>query len=132
MECDDSSGGNTVLDLSFQSCHPFVCTIERSETLSIAEAKELLRLCKVGRLFEVQNWISFGNSLSVPAELRTSLLRVALDSGFYSLLELLVRNEHSQELKDQGLRYALSHKRLDRVELLVSHGAALTHSAVLL
>jgi hypothetical protein len=97
-----------------------------SETLSTTEAKELLRLCKLGRLFEVQKWITSGNSLSVPAELKTTPLRVALDTGFYSLVELLVSNEPSQELKDKALRHALSHKRLDLIELLVSHGAAIS------
>jgi hypothetical protein len=94
-----------------------------SKTLSTAEAKQLLRLCKLGRLFEVQNWISSGNSLSVPAELRTTPLRVALDTGFHSLVELLVRNEPSQDLKNRALQHALTHKRLDLIELLFSHGA---------
>jgi ankyrin repeat protein len=97
-----------------------------SETLSTTEAKHLLRLCKLGRLFEVQNWISSGNSISVPAELKTSPLRVALDSGFYSLVELLVRNEPSQDPKNRALRHALTNKRLDLIELLVSHGAEIS------
>ena len=80
-----------------------------SETLSTTEAKQLFRLCKLGRLFEVQNWISSGNSLSVPAELRTTPLAVALDTGFHSLVELLVRNEPSQDLKNRALQHALAH-----------------------
>jgi hypothetical protein len=97
-----------------------------SNTLSTAEAKHLLRLCKLGRLFEVQSWINSGNSLSVPAELKTTPLRVALDTGFYSLVELLVCNEPSQELKNRALQHALTHKRLDLIELLVSHGAEIS------
>jgi hypothetical protein len=50
-------------------------------------------------------------------------LEVALDTGFHSLVELLVRNEPSQELKNRALQHALSHKRLDLIDLLVSHGA---------
>jgi ankyrin repeat protein len=97
-----------------------------SATLSTTEAKHLLRLCKSGRLFEVQSWIASGNSLSVPADLRTTPLKVALDTGFHSLVELLVRNEPSQDLKNQALRHAISHKRLAFIELLVSHGAEIS------
>ena len=93
-----------------------------SGTLSTIEAKHLLRLCKVGKLFEVQNWIASGNSLCVPAELKTTPLKVALDTGFHSLVELLVRNEESQDVKNRALQQAVSLKGLDLIELLVSHG----------
>jgi hypothetical protein len=56
----------------------------------------------------------------VSADVRT---KVALDTRFHSLVELLVRNEPSQEVKNRCLRYALSLKRLDFVELLVANGA---------
>ncbi len=91
--------------------------------LSTTEAKDLLRLCKHGRLFDVQNWIASGKSLCVPSDLRTTPLKIALDTGFHSLVELLVRNEPNQELKNRELRHAVSQHRLDFVELLVSHGA---------
>jgi Mor family transcriptional regulator len=94
-----------------------------SETLSLTDAKHLLRLCKLGKLFEVQDWIASGNSLCVPADLRTTPLDVALDTGFHSLVELLVRNEASQDLKNQALRHSVSLKRRDFIELLVSSGA---------
>lgn len=94
--------------------------------LSTIEAKHLLRLCKIGRLFEVQEWIASGNSLRVPAELKTTPLKIALDTGFHSLVELLVRNEPNQDLKNRALRHALSHKRLDLIDLLVSHGAEIS------
>jgi Ankyrin repeats (3 copies) len=90
--------------------------------LSTSEAKELLGLCKTGRLFDVQDWIAAGNSLCVPAELKTTPLKVALDTGFHSLVELLVRNEESQDVKNRALQQAVSLKRLDLIELLVSHG----------
>ena len=94
-----------------------------SKTLSTTEAKHLLRLCKIGKLFEVQNWIASGNSLCIPADLKTTPLEVALDTGFHSLVELLVRNETSQDLKNLALQQAVSLKRLDFIELLVSRGA---------
>ncbi|MGI8835130.1 MAG: ankyrin repeat domain-containing protein [Pyrinomonadaceae bacterium] len=94
-----------------------------SEILSETEAKDLLRLCKLGRLFDVQNWIASGKSLCVPADLRTTPLKIALDTGFHSLVELLVQNEQNQDLKNWALRHSVSLKRLDFIELLVSHGA---------
>ena len=79
-----------------------------SEILSEADAKELLRLCKLGRLYDVQGWITSGKSLCLPSNLRTTPLKVALDTGFHSLVELLVRNEPNQELKDRALSHAIS------------------------
>ncbi len=81
------------------------------------EATELLRLRKTGRLFEIQNWIAAGNSTSVPADSKTTPLEVAPDTGFHSLVELLVRNEPSQDLKNRALQQAVSLKRRDFIEL---------------
>ena len=94
-----------------------------SAVLSINEAKHLLRLCKLGKLFEVEEWIASENSLYVPTHLKVTPLKVAVDTGFHSLVELLVRVEPSSQLKNRALRRALSSKRLDLIELLVSHGA---------
>ena len=94
-----------------------------AEILSTTEAKHLLQLCKTGRLFDVQDWIASGKSLRVPTELKTTPLELALDTGFHSLVELLLRNEASQDLKNRALYRAVSYKSLDFIELLVSHGA---------
>lgn len=96
------------------------------ETLSTAEAKDLLRLCKAGRLFDVQDWIRSGKSLCVPDESKTTPLEVALNSGFHSLVELLVQHEENQQLKNRALQQALSLKRLDLIGLLVSYGAEIS------
>jgi ankyrin repeat protein len=95
-------------------------------TLSSAEARDLLRLCKAGRLFEVHDWIASGKSLCVPVDSRTTPLEVALNSGFHSLVELLLQNEENQELKNRALQLSLSLKRLDLIELLVVHGAEIS------
>jgi len=102
-----------------------------SEFLSETDAKNFLRLCKQGRLFEVQNWIAEGKSIRVPPSLRTNPLRVALGAGFHSLVELLAANEPSQEIKDECLGHAVFLKRLDFIELLIEHGAA-TNSVTLI
>ena len=96
-----------------------------SELLSKTEAQELLRLCKEGRLFDVQNWIASRKSLCLPSDLRTTPLKVALDTGFHSLVEVLAKNEPNQKMKDRALAHSVSLKRLDFIKLLVSHGADL-------
>jgi ankyrin repeat protein len=92
-------------------------------TLTPAQAKEFLLLCRTGRLYEVERWINAGNALHIPAELKKVPLLVAIETGFHSLIELLVRNETDQCIKDQALLRAVFEKRLDFVELLVANGA---------
>ena len=53
---------------------------------------------------------------------RTPLL-IAVDTGFHSLVELLVRNESRQEQEDSALREAVESRRLDMVDVLVENGA---------
>ena len=96
------------------------------KTLSTTEAKYLIGLCKIGKLFEVQQWIALGKSLCVSAELRVTPLETSVNTGFHSLVELLARNELSQDVKNRALRRALTNKRLDLIELLVSHGAEIS------
>src|SRR5437870_612061 len=45
-----------------------------AKMLSTTETEELLRLCKTGRLSEVQDWIASGKSICVPADSRTTPL----------------------------------------------------------
>lgn len=94
--------------------------------LSITDAKHLLQLCKLGKLFEVEEWIASGKSLCIPTDLRVTPLEVAVDSGFHSFVELLVRAESSAQVKNRAFRRALSHKRLDLIELLASYGAEIS------
>jgi hypothetical protein len=93
------------------------------EPLSTADARHFLSLCKTGRLFDVQDWIASGKSLCVPDTIKSTPLEVALNSGFHSLVELLVSHEKSQDLKNRALLHAVTLKRLDFIELVVSHGA---------
>lgn len=94
--------------------------------LSHADASELIRLCRAGRLYEVEAWIRAGRSLNVPREVRTTPLDVALDTGFHSLIELLLRHEESQQVKNGVLCQALLVDKPQVVELAISHGAEIT------
>lgn len=85
------------------------------------DAKDLLRLCEAGRLYDVDEWISAGRSLKTPGALKKSPLGVALTSGFHSLIELLLRHEESQQVKNDALAHAVRSRRADLVELAVHY-----------
>lgn len=94
-----------------------------SNPLSFPGAKDLIRLCETGRLYEVDAWIRAGRSLTVPSEVRKTPLSVAIATGFHSLIELLLRHEESQQVKNDALRLALQLDRPAFIELAVAHGA---------
>ena len=92
-----------------------------------SEAKELVRLCRAGRLYEIERWINHGKPLEIPAVTKRgkprSLLEVAVETGFHSLVELIAKRETSQSAKDAALGDAVALRRLDLVELLLANGA---------
>ncbi len=94
-----------------------------STSLSLAESKELLKLCSQGKLYEVANWIASGRPIHVAEDAKETPLLVALNLGFHSLVELLVRNLANQSEKDAALKKAVKLRRIDLIELLVLHGA---------
>ena len=71
---------------------------------------------------EIEKWIAAGKPLDVPAKYR-SLLRVALQTGFHSLIELIAKHEKNQSSKNAALADAVSLRRLDFIQLLVENGA---------
>lgn len=87
------------------------------------DLKELIALCRAGRLFDVQEWIASGRRFRLPeGHFLTSPLRAALETGFHSMVEVLLRAGVDQEEKDDALRRAVWDRRLDLVELLVKYG----------
>jgi len=93
------------------------------------DAKELIRMCRAGRLFEIEKWIADGKSLDISEAIKRgrqrSLLEIAVEVGFHSLVELIAKNGTSQSAKDSALHEAVSSPRLDLVELLLANGAAI-------
>jgi hypothetical protein len=92
----------------------------------LSEPKELLGHVRAGRLYDIERWILDGRPLELPVGRngrKKSLLQAAAETGFHSLVELVVKHESSQESKDAALNEALSQKRLDLIELLVANGA---------
>jgi hypothetical protein len=92
-------------------------------TPATEEIKELVRLCRSGRLYDVERWIAAGESFEGIIAKRKTLLQIAVETGFHSLAELIAKNERSQSSKDAALADAVSLKRFDFVELLVENGA---------
>ena len=91
--------------------------------LTKEESKELLALCRSGRLYEVEDWIRAGRSLQIADGVRGTPLQVAVQKGFGSLIELLARNESQVKVKNKALYWAVERRRMDLVELLIKNGA---------
>ncbi|MDY6986960.1 MAG: ankyrin repeat domain-containing protein [Thermodesulfobacteriota bacterium] len=93
------------------------------------EIKLLIGMCKTGRLFDVQGWISAGKPVNPPPPppkktRRKSPLQVAIDCGFHSLVEVLLEAGAAiQEDRYNPLKHAVYERRLDLVQLLVKYGA---------
>jgi hypothetical protein len=92
------------------------------------EIKPLVDLCKAGRLFEVQEWVRAGKPVNLPLIRekrirRKSPLEIAMEAGFYSLVQVLLEGGAEVEAPDySSLQHALWKRRLDLVQLLVNHG----------
>jgi len=95
-------------------------------TLHLEDAKLLISLCLQGKLYEVEKWIAEGKSLHVPPECKATPLRVALERGFHSLVELLARNDSGQKVKNDALIEAVSLRNMEFVQVLLNHGAQIS------
>jgi hypothetical protein len=82
-----------------------------------------LRLCREGRLFELQAWVREGKRLTVPIHYRRTPLRVALDTGFHSLIEFLLQHEDDQSTKDALLKESCWRHLTSVMHLALKYGA---------
>lgn len=93
------------------------------------EIKPLIELCKAGKLFDVQAWISKGKPINPPVPetgraRKRSPLEISIELGFHSLVQVLLQaGTLVDDLRYCPLRHALWKRRLDIIELLVSYGA---------
>lgn len=100
-----------------------------TQTLAPDHSKELVQLCRTGRLYEIEKWIAAGKPLDVPAAKNRkskTLLQIAVETGFHSLVALIAKNDTRQASKNAALADSVSLRRLDFVELLVQDGAEIT------
>ena len=86
------------------------------------DTKELVSLCRTGRLYDIERWIAAEKPLDVPAKYG-SLIQVAVQTGFHSLIELIATHENNQSSKIAALGDAVSLHRMDFIQLLVENGA---------
>ena len=94
------------------------------------EIKPLIELCKVGKLFDVQAWIAAGKPVNSPppsekGARKRSPLQYAIDSGFHSLVKVLLDGgaEIENSWRYSSLRHALESRQFEIAKLLVEHGA---------
>ncbi len=87
------------------------------------KVKELLDLCRDGKLYEIEAWIKAGKSIQMPPALQNSPLRIAIERGFYSLVEFLLRNGADPNANGNALRFAIRHRKFGVVDLLLRNGA---------
>jgi hypothetical protein len=104
--------------------------MDTARTESVEEIKPLIDLCKTGRLFDVQAWIKSGKCVNPPPQTgrrQKSPLEYAIDRGFHSLVEVLLKGgaEVANNDRYNALEHAVRLRRLDMVELLLAHGADL-------
>ncbi|MGQ0555023.1 MAG: hypothetical protein ACT4PN_03645 [Nitrospiraceae bacterium] len=99
---------------------------------SLEELKPLHQLCREGRLYEVERWISDGRPLQVePATIRKgtrpkTALQIAIETGQHSLTRLLLSNGYQHDLERyRPLDLALEIRRWDLFDLLLEGGADL-------
>jgi Ankyrin repeats (many copies) len=91
--------------------------------LGEAESKQLLALCRAGKLYAIEQWIRDGQSLSVAQNLKKTPLQIAVEHQFHSLVELLARNETSSKVRNDALALAVRERRTELAELLVACGS---------
>ncbi len=97
---------------------------------SVHELEELHRLCREGRLYDVEGWIKAGRPLQLRIEARpqgrriTTALEIALQTGQHALALLLLCNGYRLDLEPRSpLDVALRARRWDLVDMLSDWGA---------
>ena len=74
----------------------------------------------------MQQWIADGKPTSPPGRYCYSPLRVAVQTGFHSMIELLLRAGVDQDEKDYLLHHAVWNANFEVIQLLAKFGADLT------
>lgn len=97
---------------------------------SLAELEELCRLCREGRLYDVERWVRAGKPIQAHPPTTSKLgkqatpLQIAVGLGFHSLAELLLLNGYDPNGDYyECLAPAVEAKNHSMVELLLQHKA---------
>ena len=99
---------------------------------SLEDLKPFYQLCREGRLYEIEKWVSEGKPFqAAPAAIvkgsrPKTALQIAIETGQHSLVQLLLNRGYQLELeKYQPLDLALATRRWDLFDLLLERGADL-------
>jgi len=88
------------------------------------DLRQLCSLCRAGKLFAVQDWIKAGQRFRLPdGHFTTSPLGTSVQSGFHSLVEVLLKAGVSSQEANEALALALTDRNLDLAQLLIQYGA---------
>lgn len=81
------------------------------EISDIDVAQELIALCRAGKLYEIDRWIASRKSLDISVAKgrgrQRGLLKLAVKTGFHSLVELITKIESCQSARDAALMSAV-------------------------
>jgi hypothetical protein len=79
-----------------------------NESVVTNEPKELVALCRAGRLYDIEKSMAAGKSLDVSAATKRgrqrSLLEIAVETGFHSLVELIAKRDNRPIFKRRRSR----------------------------
>lgn len=98
---------------------------------TVSEILELLRLCREGRIYEVERWIRAGKPLQAidyrhgaRRHRHDSALKIAIEKRHFDLAHLLLCNGFIPDLEDVSLvDLVLTSKATDYLDLLLAWGA---------
>ena len=103
--------------------------VELRRASTYSDIEPLVTLCKFGKLFAVQDWVQAGKPVNPPSVFEGRQrpkypLMVAIESGFHSLVQVLLQAGASPLNDEWGcpMSKALQMRRLDIIELLVEAG----------
>jgi hypothetical protein len=88
--------------------------------VQLEEYKTLKALCRAGKLFEVQQWIAEGKAIDPPPKGKTSLLWVAMETEFCSMMELMLKAGADPYYHGNALDDAAQSWKTDICELLIN------------
>jgi ankyrin repeat protein len=89
------------------------------------DIKELMRLVRAGKLFAVQKWIAEGKRTMPPEPYWSSPLRAAVETGFHSMIEILLHQPVDQEERNYMLERAVWDGNFEVIKLMIEYGADL-------
>lgn len=100
----------------------------RPRAKSWEEIQPLVQMCWEGRLYDSQRWIETGKPMDPPVDMKVTKLRrapvaVAIETGFHSLVELLVRSGcETDTASGTALTLAVRHGQPGIAHLLLDLG----------